>query len=92
MRTKWIIAAIGGLGLFLTACRAGSDDSAQDYSFPELPQAVPNPVRQPSDLPMPWAQPGDVFHEVVASGLRGKTIDMANTDGETSARALSTSC
>ncbi|MCX4783880.1 hypothetical protein [Streptomyces sp. NBC_01264] len=87
MRTKRIIAAIGGLTLFLTACGVGSKDySAQDYSFPELPQAVASPVRQPSDLLMPLAQPGDVFHEVVAVGLRGKTLDMANTDGETTAR------
>ncbi|WP_405385938.1 hypothetical protein OG596_00495 [Streptomyces sp. NBC_01102] len=86
MRTKRIIAAIGGLGLVLTACGSDSDDGAQDYSFPELPQAVAHPVQQPSDLPMPWAQPGDDFPEVVASGLRGKTIDMANTDGETTAR------
>ncbi|WP_327418117.1 hypothetical protein [Streptomyces sp. NBC_01233] len=87
MHRKRIIAAIGGLGLFLTACGAGAkDDTAQDYSFPELPQAVADPVRQPSDLPIPWAQPGAVFHEVVAAGLRGKTLDMANTDGETTGR------
>ncbi|MFD4034692.1 hypothetical protein ACFWVP_30330 [Streptomyces sp. NPDC058637] len=89
MRTKKIIAATGGLGLVFTACGSDSDVRPQGYSFPELPQAVAHPVRQPSDLPMPWGEPGDDFPEVVASGLRGKTIDMANTAGETTARCPS---
>lgn len=93
MHRKRIIAAIGGLGLFLTACGAGAkDDTAQDYSFPELPQAVADPVRQPSDLPIPWAQPGAVFHEVVAAGLRGKTSTWPTPTGRPPAGALPTSC
>lgn len=71
----------------LTAC--GSDpkgDSAQDHSFPELPDAVVNPVPQPPDLSIPWASDGEVFHEVVEAGLRAKTLDMAGTDGKVTAR------
>lgn len=86
MRMKMIVAA-GLLGLLLTGCVAGAeDDSVAKPAYPELPQKIVKPVPQPKGSLPPLPLPGAAFHETVAFGLRHKVLDMAGTDGTTTAR------
>ncbi|MFD3945537.1 hypothetical protein [Streptomyces sp. NPDC058579] len=86
MRMK-MVAAAGFFGLLLAGCGIGSDDeSARKPTFPELPQKVVKPVPQPTGVLHPSPPPGAAFHEIVAFGLREKVLDMAGTDGTTTAR------
>lgn len=86
MRMK-MIAAAGFLALLLTGCGSGAEDASEPKPvFSELPQKIVKPVPEPTGGLHPSPPPGAAFHETVAFGLREKVLDMANTDGTTTAR------
>ncbi|MFE5896199.1 hypothetical protein ACFQ67_02100 [Streptomyces sp. NPDC056488] len=86
MRMK-MIAAAGFLALLLTGCGSGAEDASEPKPvFSELPQKIVKPVPEPTGGLHPSPPPGAAFHETVAFGLREKVLDMADTDGTTTAR------